>query len=393
MGGAMTSFVTHRRRLVVVLVAAALCAGAAALFMARSSAASTSISTTPVAKQAPGSLVLAARGASGHDTLWLLPPAGGSATAAGVLPGLAGAVAVAPDGQNVAYLPRSGAPHVWIGYGPLAPRNISLTAAGVRKVDSLTWITNAKLLVSGVKTGNYVDPYKDRLFVVNASTGKVSAFRDLRGTEPSAAPGIGKVAYVTLTELEPGTSRNGHSPLVKESLRVLRLDGHGGGRTVSSERYRIFAAYRAMSQPKLSPSGKWVLTGSTGSDVQVTYALRDMEMGIPFLSVFAPALQAEAGWDASGGRTAFAGTPAPLVQGEACVWVYDTATGTLTRTPGGLLPDLMVSSLAWSPGGDLVAGAWDWGVSSSTNHVVVVAGDLASATDLGKGRLPVWVQQ
>jgi hypothetical protein len=389
----MASFTARRRREVVVLIAAALCAGVAALFMARSSAASTAISTTPIAKQAPGSLVLTVRAASGRDTLWLLPPAGGSPTTAGTLPGLAGLVAVAPDGQNVAYLPRSGAPHVWIGYGPLARRNISLTVAGVKKVDSFTWITNEKLLVSGVTTGRYADPVKDRLFLVNVPTGKVGAFRGLRGTEPSAAAGIGKVAYVTLTELEPGTSRNGYSPLVKESLRVLRLDGRGGGRTVTSERYRIYAAYRALSQPKLSPSGKWVLTGSTGSDVQVTYALREMELGMPFLTVFAPALQAEAGWDATGGRTAFAGTPGPLAQDEACVWVYDMATGTLARTSGGLLPGLMISTLAWSPDGDLVAGAWSWGGSASTNHVVVVSGDLASATDLGRGRLPVWVVQ
>ena len=386
----MPSFSSFQRRAVITLLAV-LCAASGALFIGRGSAAA-SVSTVPTAKQAAGPFVLALRRAAGKDSMWLLPPAGGVATAAGTLPGLPGSVAVAPDGQNVAYLPESGAPRVWLGYGPLAPRTISLAPAGVRKVDSFTWITNDKLLVAGVTAGKYVDPYKDRLFLVNASTGHVRAFRDLRGTEPSAAPAIGRVAYVRLTTLDPGSASNGNSPLVRESLKLLRLDRTGGGRVVASERYRVYAAHRAMSQPKLSPDAVWVLTGETGSDVRVTYDLRDIQGGQPFLSVFAPALQAEAGWDPTGQRTAFAGTEI-LRQDRASVWVYDTTTGALVRTPAGLLPDVMISDLAWSASGDLVAGAWSTVGLSSTRHVLVLPGDLASVRDLGTGRLPVWVQQ
>ena len=63
--------------------------------------------------------------------------------AAGDLPGFAGAVAVSPDGQNVAYLPENGAPRVWIGFGPLAPRTISLAGAGVKRAYSFCWIDAA----------------------------------------------------------------------------------------------------------------------------------------------------------------------------------------------------------------------------------------------------------
>jgi hypothetical protein len=387
----MAASTTHPSRVVVTVIACALCAGVAAAFLGRGPAAPETVSAAPAAKQATVSQVLVARRSGGHDALWLLSQADGSATAAGSLPGFAGSVAVAPDGQNVAYLPESGAPRVWLGYGPLAPRNISLVPAGVKQVDSLVWITDDKLLVSGVTTGRYADPRKDRLFLVTASTGKVRSFRGLRGTEPSAAPGVGQVAYVKLTTLDNGSPRNGNSPLINESLKLLRLDRSGGGRTVTSERYREYADHRALSQPKLSPTGAWLLTGQTGSDVRVTYAVREAQLGYPFLTVFAPALQAEAGWDAAGRRTAFAGTPSPLTQQEACVWVYDVVTGTMTRTPGGLLPDLMIGELAWSASGDLVAGAF--GVGSPIRHVLVMPGDLASVKDLGTGRLPAWVRQ
>jgi hypothetical protein len=229
------------------------------------------------------------------------------------------------------------------------------------------------------------------LFLVNVATGKVRAFRDLRGTEPSAAPAAGKVAYVRFTTIVPGTAKNRNTPTIRESLKTLSLTGKGGGRTVWSEQYQLFADYRAFSEPRVSPDGAWFLTGMTGSDVRVTYAIRDRN-GYPALTLFTPAIQAGAGWDASGRRTAFAGVIDAIGDSTACVWVYDTVAGSLTRSPHGLLGDKMIERLAWSPAGALVACAWVWNGSTSTRHVVVLPGDLSTATDLGRGRLPVWIR-
>jgi hypothetical protein len=373
-----------------VLVACGLAAGLWWVAPGPSARAASAISAGEDARGAAAQSVLVVRRAGDHDALWLLSPVDGTPTAAGDLPGIAGDVAVSPDGLSAAYLPENGAPRLWIGTGPLAPRTISLTGAGVRRVHTLTWIDDGRLMVSGATRAS-TGSAGDRLYLVNAATGKVRAFRDLRGTEPSAAPAAGKVAYVRLTTVVPGTSRNNHTPTVRESLKILSLAGKGSGRTVWTEQYQVPAEYRAFSRPQVSPDGLWYLTGSTGSDVRVTYAIRDRN-GNPSLTLFTPAIQAGAGWDASGRRTAFAGVIDAISDSTACVWVYDTVAGSLTRSPHGLLGDRMIEHLAWSPAGSLAAGAWVWNGSTSTRHVLVLPGDLTTATDLGTGRLPVWVQ-
>jgi hypothetical protein len=386
----MNRSVGLQRRVAFALFTVVLCAGFAAIFATRSPALGSPVTVAPAAKQALAGSVLVLRRSGDHDALWRLSPVDGTPTAAGVLPGSAGSVAVSPDGLNIAYLPASGAPRVWIGYGPLAPRTISLSRAGVRRVDSFTWISGGRLLVSGATKASAGES-QDRLYVVSTSTGRIISFRDLRGVEPSYAPGIGTVTYVRLTVVKPGTPANQNTPTIVESLRSVRLAASGTGYTLLSERYRLSADHRSFSDPSISSGGDWLLTGQTGSDVSVTYTVREGRWGNPLLSVFTAALQAQAGWDASGQRTAFAGT-LPQDQGQACVWAYDPATGTMARTPAGLLPKLMVNGLAWSASGDLVAGAWDWGVSPQRRHVLVLPGDLTAVNDLGSGRLPVWVQ-
>ena len=171
----------------------------------------------PAAKAAATESVLVVRRSGDHDALWRLSPVDGTPTAAGVLPGSAGSVAVSPDGQNVAYLPADGAPRVWIGYGPLGPQTISLTPAGLKRVDSFTWISGDRLLVAGVKraSADYSRPAVRR----ERGDRKVQSFRDLRGVEPSYAPGIGTVAYVRFTVATPGTPANGNTPTIEESLK------------------------------------------------------------------------------------------------------------------------------------------------------------------------------
>ena len=159
---------------------------------------------SPAAERAAAESVLVVRRAGDHDALWLLSPVDGTPTAAGDLPGIAGEVAVSPDGQSAAYLPENGAPRVWIGTGPLAPKAISLAGAGVRRVHCLTWIDDGRLMVSGATRAS-ADSSADRLFLVNAATGRVRAFRDLRGTEPSAAPGRRQGRLRQVDDVVPGT--------------------------------------------------------------------------------------------------------------------------------------------------------------------------------------------
>lgn len=385
----MTASVVRHHRLLLVACAVVVLAAAVLLVASRGSSAAGATSASPAAGRAAAESVLVVRRAGDHDALWLLSPVDGTPTAVGDLPGFAGEVAVSPDGLSAAYLPENGAPRVWIGTGPLAPKAISLAGAGVRRVHCLTWIDDGRLMVSGVTRAS-ADSSADRLFLVNAATGRVRAFRDLRGTEPSAAPVAGKVAYVKFTTIAPGTAKNRGAPVISESLKILSLTGKGGGRTVWAEQYQLFAAYRAFSRPLVSPDATWFLTGQTGSDVRVTYSIRD-RYGYPLLSLFAPALQAGAGWDAAGRRTAFAGVPEPSGPGDrACVWIYDVDAGSLARSPRSLDLGTMIDSLAWAPSGRLVANTYGWNGSAS-RHNLTISGDLSTATDLGTGRLPVWI--
>ena len=380
----MVNSIARHSRFVLATLVAVLLASAAPLLLPRGAGAS-AVTVEPATVAAATESVLVVRRAVDHDALWLLSPVDGTPTAAGDLPGFAGSVAVSPNGRNVAYLPANISPRVWIGYGPLGPKTISLADAGVKRVDSFCWIDAGRLLVAGV-TSRRAPLRLDRLYVVNAATGKVQSFRGLYGAEPSFAPSVGKVAYVKFTVAAPGTAANGYTPTIRESLKLLSLNHTGAGRTVWTEENRAFAEYRALSQPQVSPDATWYLTCETGSDVRVTYDIRD-RWGYTVLSVFTPALQAGAGWDVAGRRTAFAGIVG-IDDQSPCVWVHDVASGSLTRSASGVVPPSMIDSLAWSPSGQLVANA----IGAGARHNFVLPDDLASVNDLGSGRLPVWVQ-
>lgn len=384
----VASIVRHRRLALAVFMTLACAAGLLAL-AAHRHVAPVAAAAPPAVKQAAAESVLVVRHASGHDTLWLVSPVDGSATAAGELPGRAGTASVSPAG-SVAYLPENGAPRIWIGYGPLAPRTVSLSGAGVRRVDAFTWVDGDRLLVSGVKKGQ-ANPYRDRLFLVDLTSGKTRAFRDLSGAEPSAAPAVGKVAYVRFKLVSAATRTK--PAVYRESLKVLSVDRGGAGRTVWTDEYELPADHRAFSRPQIAPHGDWFLTGETGSDVRVTYAVRDSD-GMPLLTVFTPAVQAGAGWDAAGARTAFAGSLTDPGDGNACVWVYDVVSGALTRSPQGLLPEQMIGDVAWSPSGLLALGGFVATGSPAVRHVYVLsAADLATVKTVAAGELPVWVQR
>jgi len=330
--------------------------------------------------------VLVARAAGARDALWLVNPEDGTSTAAGDLPGHAGAVALSPNGLSVAYLPASSRPRVWLADGSGDATVISLLSAGVVRVQGLTWIDDHRLIVSGASRRS-ANLALYHLYVVDVGAQTVRPFRKLSGVEPSAAPGAGKLAYVRVTRLSGGSA-----PLVREDLKLLTVKGTAGGRTIATTRYRLRADRRAYSRPLLSPDAQWFLTGKTGSDVRVTYALRDRG-GSALLTIFSPSPQAGA-WDAAGGRAALGGAVPSAATTDACVWVYDVAGGTLLRTPAGLLGDVMMTSLAWSPSGTrLAAEAWGYDAQGSSRHLFVLPSDLTWFRDLGTGGLPVWIVQ
>lgn len=375
---------TSARRHVALAALAALILAAAALFGAAAS------SARAAGWGAKGYLddresILVVRPDGARDALWLVNPEDGSSVAAGTLPGRAGAVAAAPDGLTVAYLPASGAARVWLADGADG-RTILLSSRGVRRVQGLAWIDARRLVVSGA-TRNTRNPLEYRLYVVDMATGTVKPFRRLAGLDPSAAVGAGKLAYVSITKVTGGSA-----PLARERLKLLTVAGTGAGRTIAKTQYRLLAGRRSFSRPALSPNALWLLTGKTGGDARVTYAVRDRS-GLPLLTLFSPSPQAGA-WDATGTRAAMGGSIPTAGATDACIWINDVGGGTLTRTPAGLIGDVSVAALAWAPTGTrLAAEAVGYDAAGLGRHLFVLPADLTWSRDLGDGGLPVWIVQ
>ncbi len=342
--------------------------------------------------------VLTLRTDGDHDGLWLLPPGGGEATAAGVLPGVAGQVAVSPDGATAAYLPALGKPFVWIGHGPLAPKTISLQAAGIKTVTSMTWVSDDELLVSGSKKANDGGGYNDRLYTVDVKSGAVAPFRNLAGTQPSAASDTGQIVYVQFKKLDNGSVKNDHTPRYRESLKLTALTGSGSGRTLGSREYRPLAYYRAWAAPQLAPGGRWIIAGELGSDVRVTYTISyvDPDYWTPWLTTLQPTPMAMA-WSPDGQRVAFGGAVTGLDSSTTCVYVADVAAGMLLRTGPELINKaaaFWAMDIAWSDGDRFVVDAVDQSASTVDDELrvlVIDASDLGKLTDLGSGHLSVWV--
>ena len=341
--------------------------------------------------------VLTLRTAGDHDALWLVPPSGGAATAAGILPGLAAAVAVSPDGTTVAYLPSNGKPEVWIGHGALAPKTIPLQSAGIKTLGSMTWIAADTLLVSGSKKAKDYNGYANGLYTVAVATGKVEPFRGLSGVEPSADVTTGKIAYVQFKKLDNGSAQYGHIPKYRESLMLTTVGGSGAGRTLGSDDYRPTADYRAFSAPQLAPGGSWIIAGQTGSDVSVTYNVYyvNNDYWEPWMTMPQPTPQAAA-WAPGGSRVAFAGAPVGPGDDLACVYVADVAAGALARTPVALLSGASagwIVGLAWSDDGRLVADSLSADPGTADERVLLLdSADLSKIKDLGEGHLSVWVK-
>ena len=360
---------------------------------ASASAAAPFSSSSPVAVlDVPGSLAVVRKDGPGRFGVWRVTPSEASQTRVCALPTEPYSVAVSPGGTRLAYIPLSFGPvftTVDLPSGDV--RRISLAGLGVKGIDALTWISDTQLVVSGSRGGGaYGLAETDRLFVVSASTGRASAFRGLRGTEPSAAPNVGTLVYASLRTLSPGTAANGHSPVVREDLETLRIKGTHGPLAMATDTYRVYAAHRAFANPFVSPDGRRVLSAITGSDVSAVYELRGKD-GFYF-SFNAPATPLAA-WSRDSDQVAFCGMDVLHDwDGGFRVWVLDLAGSALSSMP--LDPKLgsgFVDSLSWSAGGDLVVGDPGHGPMRPPRVIVARGGDLAAPVTVTTGSLPVWV--
>jgi len=343
--------------------------------------------------------VLTLRTDGDHDTLWLVPPGGGGATAAGTLPGIAASAVVSPDGTTVAYLPEEGKPYVWIGHGPLEPKTIPLQGAGIKTVNVMTWIAADTLLVSGSKKAGDGNGYANGLYTVNVTTGSVASFRGLSGIEPSADVTTGKIVYVHFKKLDNGSAKNDHTPKYRESLMLTSVAGPGAGQTLGTWDYRPLAAARAFSEPQLAPGSQWIIAGQTGSDVRVTYNVYYLNDGLiePWITM-PQATPQVAAWAPDGHSVAFAGDTIGPEDSQPCVYMANVSTAALARTPAGLISGtsaFWVMDMAWSDGGALVVdtlGRDDNEGDPNSTRVLLLDSGPSTVKDLGSGHQSVWVK-
>ena len=381
----------------VLLVAVAVTVALAAVCLIAFVRSGAAVAASPTVEPAN---LLTLRSDGDHDDVWLLTTAGGEGTRVGELPGPAAWAAVSPDRTTVAYEPADGRPEVWIGTSSAAPRTISLRGAGIKKFIGVSWASDTTLLISGSKTSDVT--HDGRLYTVDVTTGAVTSFRNLSGTEANVSPDTGKVAYVKFKTLDNGNKKNDYTPKYRESLMLTSMTGTGAGAELDSQTYRPMAEYRAFAWPLLAPGGDWVGYAQTGSDVSVTYYvayLADSYM-LPWYSMWQSNSRAMA-WAPASPLLALGGTVTGPDDSLGCIYITDPAEGSLGRTPMDLLSKNnieWVDDIAWSDGTQLVAdgtlkvapaGA---GASSGSHVLLLDTKDLTKLTDLGEGMHTVWVK-
>ena len=183
--------------------------------------------TTPALGDPSGSIIVVRRVGS-QDSLWNISPADASATKLIDLPIRPARMLASPDASKIAILPGPTTAR-WLAALPAIGSKIyvydvaraklsafSLASHGVRQIDGMTWLSSTRLLVSGSPIAGQKlypsaddDPIywlQDRLYTVATTTGRTAAFRHLRGTEPSAAPGDNVLVYARLRGPAPAAT-------------------------------------------------------------------------------------------------------------------------------------------------------------------------------------------
>ena len=374
----------------LALVLTLLAAGAAALIASGPAGATRHAAASP-------ETILTLRTDGDHDVMWLVSKEG-TATAAGSLPGTAEAVAASPDGTYVAYLPFAGKPAIWVSHTWDQVQTIDLQPAGIKTVTDLTWASETQLLVSGTtKAGNQAG-FTDKLYTVDVTTGAVASFRGLSGTEPSVSTATGKLVYVKYTKLKPNPKYKKIAHY-RESLMLTTLTGTGAGTELDSDEYYQTEDYHAFAAPQLAPAGKWIAFGTTGSDVSVNYHVYflgdtywsqwfETWMSTPLALAWAPSSPLLA----LGGEVV--GPDAP-----AAMYLCDPDGGAMGRTARDLFDKAnieWVMDMDWSEGVDIVVDGFvkqdDSSAAEASRVLLLDSSDLSKRTDLGEGRLSVWVR-
>jgi len=313
-------------------------------------------------------------------TLVRLTPATGRSEVLGTLPFRPERALPSPDRSRVLYLGR-GSRLAVVEASSGAVRTLSFEPYPISAIDGATWVSDREIVFGGGDSP--YTPDGNRLYLADATTGAVSAFRGLAGGEPSYATDAGSLIYVTYRPLAraPYPYRQDSGPWVRETIWRLRsLDAKRPQRLTSHVQY--IDAGRLYNQPLLSPDGRWVLSAQTGTDVSVTYSLLDVDLfGMALLECSGGSPKA-AVW--GGDQVAFQQSLLASPGGKLAVFVYDTATGSLAQY---LCPGF--TKLDWSANGDLVGDAWRRG---GGQVFASAASDLGEWTDLGRGLVPVWIK-
>lgn len=267
-------------------------------------------------------------------------------------------------------------------------RSLSLAKAGAPILDSLTWVSPRRLVVAGRYGGESEDPRRNRLFSLNVATGEASSFWGLRGTEPSAAPAVGKLAYVSFCDAPPDPRWPGVS-FIREQVRLVDLHYGGAGVPVVS-RAEGEDWGRALERPHLSPDARFALTADTGTDTAVTYELWRTQNGRRLLQLRVDAPASPMAWDARGRRVAFCGARSIGFGAHRFrPRVYDLTTDVVARNRGRWVG--YTTQLAWSPRGDLAMDLYRR-FDEEPGVWVAPRGDLDQLKRLTHGELPVWVR-
>ena len=379
---------------IVLLVAtAAAAASGPAAAGTGGTAASASATHFGIIVPASGDIVAVRRNA-GQDSLWSIDPATKTGSQLVTLPFRPASVAQSPGGRRLAYLPMSAGPKVYvydIKTGILVSR--SLSARGVKVIDSLTWLTSTKLLVAGKTTaGRAFYPFADRLYVLDAVSGASSRFRKLSGTEPSVAPAGTLLVYVRLSDGGPVGSG---SPMrfVIERLYRLKLAAGTTPHLLATAKYPDGLDIRRFHDPRLSQRGSYLISSTTGSDISVSYMVRSASGVVRRTVKTALAGSAATAWSNHGNHVAFWSMPLADNTDTTRLLVYSPASDLLRHSDK--LSKVAVTGLAWSSSDDLLAyglrgfNSLDdvaelWTIDPSTLS-------LSSAQDLGAGSLPVFV--
>ena len=341
---------------------------------------------------ATGSIIVVRR-AGGQDSLWRVSPAGAGAAKLIDLPFRPARMAGSPDAGKIAILPAPGRAKMYV-YDIAGAKLTALSFAtlGVRRIDGFTWVSSTRILVSAAPTTKVaMYPIADRLYTIATTGGKPVAFRGLRGTEPSAAPGADRLLYVRFRDAGPNPA-DPQTRVVVEDLMSLKLAPGSKPEVVKHARYSDSYGIRLYRDPDVSADGRYVVSSTTGSDVSATYSVRRVATGKLVRAkntTLGP--RDRTAWDHAGDRVAFWGMPPAGNMQTAALYVCDVATAKVASD--GPFSKVAVTGLAWAPDDTLLAYAMrsrSGGVDDGRLWTID-PGTSATPTDLGKGSLPVWV--